>query len=212
MLKLSIFFIFLSLSLQAEQDKDYLKEAKYWTTRVFEQISAVGCSHSHDTAKTFENIKVSRKINSAGSSSIVYQKAGLIAKGQIVSHTNGGHGVSYYDKTDLKKSLSLSATGYSNLKHGTCDFVKVMKTYHNMPNWLKEKGIMYIQDKNICISAGNNKIYSCNNSDRKYGKNGINPLKGGGYPFDTPILWAVVPRSNGKSNVYSKTKYKHMAC
>ena len=36
-----------------------------------------------------------------------------------------------------------------------------MKTYHNMPNWLKEKGIMYIQDKNICISAGNNKIYSC---------------------------------------------------
>lgn len=49
-----------------------------------------------------------------------------------------------------------------------------MKTYHNMPIGLK-KGIMYIQDRNICILVGNNKIYSCNNSNRKYGKNGINP-------------------------------------
>ena len=137
--------------------------------------------------------------------------AGLLPKGATVSHTSGGHGVSYYDKTDLKKSLSLSAKGYHNLKKGACDFVKVMKTYHNMPNWLKEKGIIYIQDSNICISDGNSKIYSCNNQG-KYGQGGINPLRGSGYPFTSPILWAIVPRSNGKSNVYKETKYKHMEC
>ena len=125
--------------------------------------------------KLLEILKKKKKINCEGSSSIVYQMAGLLPKGATVSHTSGGHGVSYYDKTDLKKSLSLSAKGYHNLKKGACDFVKVMKTYHNMPNWLKEKGIIYIQDSNICISDGNSKIYSCNNQG-KYGQGGINPL------------------------------------
>ena len=61
MFKLSILFIILSLSLQKEEDKDYLKEAKYWTTRVFAQISGVGCHFSHNTAKTFGDIKKKKK-------------------------------------------------------------------------------------------------------------------------------------------------------
>jgi hypothetical protein len=35
-----------------------------------------------------------------------------------------------------------------------------MKKYSGMPDWLKQKGILYVQDSNICVSAGNNKIYS----------------------------------------------------
>jgi hypothetical protein len=35
-----------------------------------------------------------------------------------------------------------------------------MKKYSAMPDWLKQKGILYVQDSNICVSAGNNKIYS----------------------------------------------------
>ena len=45
-----------------------------------------------------------------------------------------------------------------NFKKGTCDFVKVMKLFDAMPNWLKQKGVMYVQNSNICISAGNNML------------------------------------------------------
>ena len=161
--------------------------------------------------KHLKILKENEKINCTGSSSIVYQKAGLLPKGVLVSHNSNSHDLSYYNTNDLRKSLRLSIQGYSHLKKGTCDFVKVMKTYHNMPDWLKKKGIMYVQNSNICISDGNNKIYSCNNKG-KYGHGGINPLKKSGYTFNQPILWAVVPRSNGKSNVYKETKYKHIAC
>ena len=87
-----------------------------------------------------------------------------------------------------------------------------MKTYNDMPAWLQKKGIMYIQDSNICISAGNKKIYSCNSTGKTYSKSEVNPLRTGGYAFTSPILWAVVPRSNGKSNVDSNTSLKHMSC
>ena len=112
----------------------------------------------------------------------------------------------------MKKSLGLSVKNYGNLKKGTCDLVKVMKSFKEMPAWLQKKGIMYIQDSNICISAGNKKIYSCNSTGKTYSKDGVNPLRSGGYALTSPILWAAVPRSNGKSNVDSKTTLKHIAC
>ena len=75
-----------------------------------------------------------------------------------------------------------------------------------------KKGIMYIQDSNICVSAGGDRIYSCNNKGSTYSPSKVNPLKASGYPFTSPILWVVVPRSNGKSNLDSKTKLKHISC
>ena len=155
-----------------------------------------------------------KKINCAASASITYQQAGLIDAGKLVSHTAavGKNIISHYNVADLKKSLGLSVKNYGNLKKGTCDLVKVMKTFNDMPAWLQKKGIMYIQDSNICISAGNKKIYSCNSTGKTYSKDGVNPLRSGGYDLISPILWAAVTRSNGKSNVDSKTTLKHIAC
>ena len=214
MVKIILIIILLSLTFQVEENIDYLKEAQKAVVRVYQQIYTVGCTHDSNTAKKFDDIKKTKKINCAGSASITYQQAGLIDKGKLVSHTKAGSKniVSHYDNSDLQKSLQLTVVNYQNLKKGTCDLVKVMKSYSDMPSWLKKAGIMYIQDSNICVSAGNSKIYSCNNTGKKYSPSDVNPLKGSGYPFTSPILWAVVPRSFGKSNVDSKTTLKHIAC
>ena len=213
MKKLIILFIVLSFTFQ---DADYLKEAQSWADKVFKLIYAVGCKHVHPAAKTFDQIKEVKKITCATSSSITYQQAGLIKKGKIVSHTSaipeGQNILSHYDVSDLKKSLKLTVSHSENLKKGSCDFVKVMKKFKDMPSWLKQKGIMYVQDSNICISAGDNKIYSCNQTGKTYSQSGVNPLRKSGYPFKSPILWAIVPRSKGKSNVDSKTTLHHLPC
>ena len=90
-----------------------------------------------------------------------------------------------------------------------------MKVYKELPIWLRQKGVIYVQDSNICVSGGNKKIYSCNLSGQQYGQGKHKVLrkdKNGGYPFASPILWAFLPRSNGKSNVPVNTPYKHMEC
>ena len=213
MLKFIIFFTFLSLAFQAGDNIDYLKNAQNSVDKVYKTIVDVGCKHAGKYPKKFEEIKVFKTMNCATSASITYQEAGLLKKGQKVSHTSSVKDIlSHYDVPDLKKSLSLTMTGYSNLKKGSCDFVKVMKKYPDMPEWLKKKGIMYVQDSNICISAGNKKIYSCNSTGETYSKTKVNPLRTHGYAFKSPILWAVVPRSFGKSNVESSTKLKHFPC
>ena len=90
-----------------------------------------------------------------------------------------------------------------------------MERYEKMPDWLKQKGIMYVQNSNICISAGKNKIYSCNSTGHIYGKGKSKVLRTDHkheVAFRSLILWAVVPRSNGKSNVPKDTNLKHLAC
>ena len=101
------------------------------------------------------------------------------------------------------------------MKKGTCDFVKVMKKFKELPNWLKQKGIIYVQNSNICISAGNGKIYSCNSTGKQYGPGKSQVLredKHHEYAFSSLILWAVIPRSNGKSNIPENTPFKHLPC
>ena len=214
MLKSTYFAITLLLLIQIGKSVDYLSEAQKWVDKVYTQIVNVGCKHGSPPAKKYDEIKQKKLINCAASASITYQQAGLIDAGKLVSHTAAvsKNIVSHYNVADLKKSLGLSVQNYGNLKKGTCDLVKVMKTYKDMPAWLQKKGIMYIQDSNICISAGNKKIYSCNSTGKTYSKSEVNPLRTGGYAFTSPILWAVVPRSNGKSNVDSNTSLKHMSC
>ncbi len=74
-----------------------------------------------------------------------------------------------------------------------------MKKYNDMLSWLKQKGILYFQDCNICISGKKDGIYSCNNSYQYYGKGKNNVLKTNKnqYKFKSLILWTFVPRSFG---------------
>ena len=222
-MKINLFlsFVFLSLLFQVK-NVDYLKNVQDWVDKVYQTIYSVGCWHKSPHPSTFDDIKRMKTINCASSVSITYQQAGLIEKGKKVSHTPacGIHNDlealrKYYDNSDLKKSLKLTMVHPENLKKGTCDLVKVMKKYKELPAWLQQKGVLYVQNSNICISAGNQKIYSCNSSNKQYGPGKSKVLrvdKDGEYAFRSLILWAVVPRSNGKSNVPSNTPYKHLEC
>ena len=199
---------------------DYLKNAQKWVDIVYQKIYDVQCKHESPHPRAFEEIQKLKRINCGSSVSITYQQAGMIDKGKRVGHTPAQDKTkvdykTYYDSSDLKKSLYLTISNPKNFKKGTCDFVKVMKRYEDMPDWLKQKGIMYVQNSNICISAGNKKIYSCNSSNKQYGPGKSQVLredKHHEYAFSSLILWAVVPRSDGKSNVPKDTPFKHLEC
>ena len=204
-------FIILSLFLLTNSSEDYLKNVQNWVDKVYQTIYNIGCTHVKPHPHSYESMIKMKTINCCWSTSITYQQAGLIKKGKSVCHTpacgihNDMEGLKkYYDVPDLKKSLHLSFMHLQNFKKGTCDFVKVMKLFDAMPNWLKQKGVMYVQNSNICISAGNNNVYSCNSTGHTYGKGKSKVLRTDHkheVAFRSLILWAVVPRSNGKSNV-----------
>ena len=222
-MKISVFlsFVFLSLFLQVE-NVNYMKNVQKWVDKVYETIYYTGCWHKKPHPTSLEDMKEKKTISCGWSVSITYQQAGLLEKGKKISHTpacgihNDMEGLKkYYDVPDLKKSLELTMTHPERLKKGSCDLVKVMKKYKELPAWLQQKGVLYVQNSNICISAGNQKIYSCNSSNKQYGPGKSKVLrvdKDGEYAFRSLILWAVVPRSNGKSNVPSNTPYKHLEC
>ena len=213
-----VFLLFISLFLQT-QSVDYLKKAQYWVDVVYTKVYETECKHVFPHPKTFEQIETMKTINCGSSASITYQQAGILDKGRRTGHTaalkNTKDYKSYYDSADLKKSLYLSFYHPQNFKKGTCDFVKVMKRYEEMPDWLKKKGIMYVQNSNICISAGKNKIYSCNSTGHTYGKGKSKVLRTdmkNEAAFRSLTLWAVVPRTDGKSNIPDNTNYKHLPC
>lgn len=114
--------------------------------------------------------------------SITLQEAGLLPKGCIVAHTAKRAG---------KKSITDAVTGTAKLKH--CKVYWVDKKYADLPEKWKRAGVVYIQDSNACISAGNGKIWSCNKSKgyRYTGKGDY--LRTDGYPFTSRILAVIVP-------------------
>ena len=218
-MKYNLLISILLLCITIEEKKDYLKEAAHWVDIVYNKIYDSECVHESPTAKTFEEIPKKKRISCSASASITYQQAGIIPKGRRTGHTaaqnNNVDFKKYYDVPNLKISLLLSFYHPQNFKKDTCDFVKVMKKFDEMPDWLKQKGIMYVQDSNICISAGKGNVYSCNSTGHVYGKGKSKVLRTNHkyeYAFRSLILWAVVPRSNGKSNVPKDTNLKHLAC
>lgn len=199
---------------------DYLKNAQKWVDIVYQKIYDVQCKHESPHPRAFEEIQKLKRINCGSSVSITYQQAGMIDKGKRVGHTPAQDKTkvdykTYYDSSDLKKSLYLTISNPKNFKKGTCDFVKVMKRYEDMPDWLKQKGIMYVQNSNICISAGKNKIYSCNSTGKTYGNGKSKVLRTDmkhEAAFRSLTLWAVVPRTEGRSNIPVNSEYKHLPC
>ncbi len=184
---------------------DNLQAAQVWVDKVFAEILKYKCLHKAPKANKFEEIKKKKRISCTKSSSIVFQQAGMIPKGKIVGHTrNGlrGHSGDSFDKA-LKKSV----TNPQYLIKGTCDIVMVMKPYKKLPKWLQQKGIYYIQESNACVSAGNGRIYSCNQTGKRYTRRSMFYRKSG-YCMSRDILFAFVPRTNGKSNVPKNCKYK----
>ena len=220
--KLFSSFIILSLVFLSNSSEDYLKNVQNWVDKVYQTIYNVGCSHVKPYPNSYETMIKKKTINCCWSTSITYQQAGLIEKGKNVCHTpacgihNDNEGLKkHYDVSDLKKSLHLTMTHSENLKKGSCDLIKVMKLYKELPVWLRQKGVIYVQNSNICISAGNKKVYSCNSTGKTYGPGKSQVLredKPHEYAFRSLILWAVLPRSNGKSNIPANSPFKSIPC
>ena len=221
-MKINLFLFIFSYLIFQVQNEDYLKNAQNWVDKVYETIYYLGCKHTKPHPSSYQDMIQKKTINCCTSVSITYQKAGLLDENKVICHTpacgihNDMEGLKkHYDSTDLKKSLKLTMTHPERLKKGSCDLVKVMKKYKELPKWLQQKGIIYVQNSNICMSAGNNKIYSCNSSNKQYGPGRSKVLREDNhheYAFNSLILWAIVPRTNNKSNVPKDTPFKHLEC
>ena len=174
---------------------DYLGKAAEAAVRVYKAVLDNHCVHKGG-AKKFTDISAKRIITCSASMSIALQLAGCLPEGKIVSHTTA----TKLDGAKLsakKDTIAKCMNGYANLQH--CEVVRVDKTYKELPAAYRKAGVCYIYDSNGAVSAGNGKIYSCNNgvfqldSKKQYKKN----LMTSGYCFTHRILYCIVPRERG---------------
>ena len=157
---------------------------------IYDRILLLKCKHAGG-AKSYDDIVSKRITTCATSASVVLQKAGIIPVGKLVSHTNAV-------KTDIikkKNTVEKSILGYQYLNKNKCSIVRIGKSYKEIDEKYKKPGIIYIQDSNVCINAGDGYIYSTNNSASELNKYGVyikNKIKSG-YCFTSPILYAIIP-------------------
>ena len=76
-----------------------------------------------------------------------------------------------------------------DINEANCRFSRLPKKY-------KQAGMVYVQDSNICVSAGDGYIYSCNESSRQYrhGHYFRTKMKAG-YTHHHKILYVIAPNS-----------------
>lgn len=211
--------IILLLSLCSNNDgnpsfgDDHMAAAKYWVGKVFRKIYDNELLHGK-TVKKYADIARGKEISCTGSSSITLQQAGVISVGKIVGHTKacGQDIIKYYNHPDIHVAIKKAITNREHLLKGQCDIVRVMKPFTHCDEWLRQKGVAYVQDSNMCVSAGSDMVWSCNSTGKRYGKHGVDPLRRSGYAKNSPILFAIVPRTNGKSNVPPHTHFEHIPC
>lgn len=156
---------------------------------VYGEIVELGCTHATGS-KCLEDIRKTKKTTCNASVSSTTQRAGISKTGKIVGHTpKDGQG----GKTKTTPAKAIKGIEY--LIPGTYDIVEVRQKYDDMPAPLKDAGIIYVQDSNECISAGGGYIRSTNEGSGQM-KNGkyVNTKVKSGYPFTSPILYAIVPR------------------
>jgi len=173
---------------------NYLNKAGAAADRVYNKILSLRCKHRRG-AQTFEQMIQQRAVTDATSASIAYQEAGLLHPGKIINHSNpvGGPSARIVKEKD---TIEKSVDGIENLITDHVTVMYIGKYYSSLPRKYKQKGCMYVQDNNVCISAGGGSVYSCNNalgsqldSKGRYKRNKITS----GYAFNSPILVAILP-------------------
>ena len=146
---------------------------------------SIGKVHSGSDAGKVVSLSSLKKHHSLSCNrmmSITLQEAGLLEKGQIVSHTKKSKG---------KKTISDAMKNVKALKH--CKVIWVNKRYKDLPAEYKKAGVAYIQNSNACISAGGGKIWSCNRSKGYRYRSKTDYYRSSGYPFSSKILVVIVP-------------------
>lgn len=174
---------------------NYLSLVAKYADTVYKKIIEIKCKHKYSSDATTYAGMVAKKMTTCDISvSCVLQMAGMLPEGKLIGHTEKVGSES--DVVARKNSISKAIMGVDNLKKGTYKIHKIGKTYVNMESKYKKKGIVYVQNSNICINAGDGYIYSTNNassqlSGGRYVKDKLNGKND--YVFTHKILYAIVP-------------------
>ena len=166
--------------------KNYRLAVAKSAEEVYKAAVRSSCAHSSGVT-TLSGIKKRHIINCSGAVSAVLHRAGCLPSGEV------GHRSAV--KTNIvsrKNTIKKSMIGYKKTKH--IKWVYCGKKYADIPDKYKKAGIIYVQDSNICISAGNGQIWSCNLTGKRY--TSMSSVKhGSGYCFNSPILVIGLPRT-----------------
>lgn len=117
--------------------------------------------HPRQRREDLRQLLSAKKVTCATSASLAYQLAGILASGDVVGHRDavGGSDANILRK---KSTVAKAMTGVANLPQDKVDVVWVGKKYADLPAKYRQKGVLYVQDSNVCICAGGGAIYSCN--------------------------------------------------
>jgi hypothetical protein len=176
-------------SCKVKVDVNYLARTAAAAKKVYGKIASLHCHHSGGTRSYAQMLK-RRKITCGTGVSVALQEAGLLKKGDVITHTTSGS-----EKTKLK-SPGKTIKNRQRLKKGTYTIYKANCKFKNLPEKYKAAGMVYVQASNICISAGHGYIYTTNESSRQY-RHGhyFKTCLNKGYTHSHKILYVIAPNS-----------------
>ena len=168
---------------------NYLARTAKNAKRIYRKIETLGCRHVSGV-HTYEQMVKRRHATCTTGASLALQAAGVLDKGKWVTHTDAGS-----ERRKLRNP-DKAIRRRKDLKKGTYTLYKANCRYSRLPDKYKQAGMVYIQDSNICVSAGNGYIYSCNQSSRQY-RHGhyFNTKVKSGYTHHHKILYVIAPNS-----------------
>lgn len=157
---------------------------------VYQRIYDMEAIHKdYVSVVSMATLEEQKRISCNRAASIVLQLAGVLPVGRVIGHTTAD-GKSGATKTTVEKAVN----GAGRLIDGTYTMTRVNKLFKDLTEEQKQAGAVYVQDSNLCVSAGEGRIFSCNKTGKQYGRGGEPVLRTGGYPFTRRILYVILPR------------------
>ena len=149
---------------------NYLKRVGDNAERVFKEAVNLRCRHV--STASWEQMHRDKTINCNGSGAIALQLSDCLDTGVRMGHVST-KGIDESQITSIDKAM------YNRDKIRHCRFVWVGGCkYKDLPYWLRQRGVIYIQWSNCCTNAGDGWIWSCNE------EGGYNKQSDGSYRYD----------------------------
>lgn len=175
---------------QLVEELSYAQRSERAADFVYKRIYELEALHKNAAGVvSLATLEERKRISCNRAASIVLQLAGVLPVGKIIAHTDAD-GQGGKSKTTPAKA----ASGLGLLVEGTYTLERADCLFRDLPEHQKRKGTVYIQDSNLCVSAGENRIYSCNQTNQRYGVKGEAVLRECGYPFTRKILYVIRPK------------------
>jgi hypothetical protein len=170
-------------------EPNYLARTASNAKRIYRKIEKLRCRHVSGV-HTYSQLVKRKHCSCTTGPSLALQAAGVLPVGKTVSHTKAGS-----ERRKLK-NVDKGISCRKNLKKGTFTIYKANCRFSKLPAKYKAAGMVYVQDSNICVSAGDGYIYSCNQSSRQYRHGHYFKTKmKAGYTHHHKILYVIAPNS-----------------